>query len=124
MCLDIIHMPRHNAPMPILLRRAVQEATEVRVLYRNPAIRTRRGKLANGSVTFEVDGRRFEIHTVYGAARTLGRSAVRIQQLLESEKLRGYRVGRDWVVLDIDLRRFIKQERTKVRKRFAAILAE
>lgn len=101
-----------------------REPRNVRVLYRNPAVRTRSGKLTHGSVTFEVDGRRFEVHTVYGVAAILGRSAPRVQQLIESEKLPGYRVGRDWLVLDRDLRRFIRTERAKVRKRFAAFLAE
>jgi excisionase family DNA binding protein len=99
-----------------------REAKTVRVFFRNPEVRTRAGKLRAGSVIFEVDGRQFEVHTVYGAAKTLGRSAVRVQQLLEARKLRGYRVGRDWLVLDLDLRRFIKQERRKLQKRFAAFL--
>jgi hypothetical protein len=99
-----------------------REARHVRVLYHNPAVRTRSGKLANGSITFQVDGRQFQVHTVYGAASILGRSAPRVQQLLETEKLSGYRLGRDWLVLDIDLRRFIKRERVRVRRRFAAFL--
>jgi excisionase family DNA binding protein len=104
------------------IRGAPREARQVRVLYRNPTVRTRSGKLAPGSVIFEVDGRRFEVHTVYGAAEILGRSVPRVQQLLESGKLPGYRVGRDWIVLDLDLRRFIKNEGAKVRRRFAAFL--
>lgn len=103
---------------------AARQARRVSVLYGNPGVRTRAGKMRAGSVTFAVDGREFEVHTVYGAARVLGRSAVRIQQLLETRKLRGYRVGRDWLVLDLDLQRFIKAERAKVRRRFAAFLGE
>ena len=97
-------------------------AKRVSVAFRNPGVRTRAGKPRAGTVVFVVDDREFEVHTVYGAAQVLGRSAVRVQQLLERGKLRGYRVGRDWLVLDLDLRRFIKQERAKVRKRFAAFL--
>lgn len=108
----------------VKITKAAREARQVRVFYRNPAVRTRSGKLANGSVIFEVDGRRLEVHTVYGAAEILGRSVARVQQLLESEKLCGYRVGRDWLVLDIDLRRFIKQEGAKLKKRFASFLEE
>jgi hypothetical protein len=106
----------------VAIRQTARKAKSVRVLYRNPAVRTRAGKLVPGSVTFEVEGRQFEVHTVYGAATILGRSPVRVQQLLEAGKLKGYRVSRDWLVLDLDLRRFIKEERTKLRKRFAAFL--
>lgn len=82
-------------------------ATRVRVSYRNHA-RTRAGKRKPGTVTFEIDGEIvFRLHTVYGAAKELGLSAVRIQQLLETGKVRGYRIGRDWLVLDLDLRKFV-----------------
>ncbi|MBI3668753.1 MAG: helix-turn-helix domain-containing protein [Acidobacteria bacterium] len=108
--------------MPIVKKTTIREARWVHVFYRNPAVRTRAGKLVPGSVIFEVDGRRFEVHTVYGAAKTLGRSAVRVQKLLEDGKLRGYRIGRDWLVLDVDLRHFIREQGAKVRKRFAAFL--
>jgi hypothetical protein len=108
--------------MPEVTTVKTHPAKTVAVVYRNPGVRTRTGKLRAGSVIFVVDGREFEVHTVYGAAKTLGRSAVRVQQLLEARKLRGYRVGRDWLVLDLDLRRFIKEERRKVQKRFAAFL--
>ena len=100
----------------------MREARTVRVSFRNPGVRTRAGKLRAGSVIFEVDGREFEVHTVYGVAKILCRSAVRVQQLLEARKLRGYRIGRDWLVLDLDLRGFIEEERRKVRKRFSAFL--
>jgi len=104
--------------------RPSRPAKHVRVLYHNPSVPTRSGKLAAPSVTFDVDGRSFDVHTVYGVAKILRRSPARVQQLLETQKLAGHRIGRDWLVLDLDLRRFIGQERTKVRKRFASFLTE
>ena len=102
----------------------LRDSVNVRIRYKNPAVKTRAGKIATGSVVFEVEGHRFEVHTVYGVAQILARSAPRVHQLLEAEKLRGYRIGRDWVVLDVDLRRFIKEQRARVRKRFAALFKD
>lgn len=106
------------------IRATSREAKHVRLIYRNPQVRTRAGKLARGSVTFDVDGKEFTLHTVYGAAATLGRSFTFVQHLLESGKLRGHRLGRDWLVLDADLRSFIEEQRPKIQKRFGAFLQE
>ena len=117
-----MHMHNHAAMAKVRIIPPPRDAKHVQVRYRNPRVQTRSGKLVPGSVIVEVDGLRLEIHSVYGASKVLGRSAPRVQQLLRAEKLRGYQIGKEWIVFDADLRAFIKQERVKVRKRFAAFL--
>ncbi len=94
----------------------------VRVTYQNPAVPTRGGKLAPGTVIFQADDVRLVLHTVYGAARMLHRSAVRVQQLIEKGHLKAHRLGRDWLILDLDLREFIASQRSKLQERYGAFL--
>ena len=119
-----MHMHNDNAMAKVRLIPPPRDAKHVRVRYRNPRVQTRSGKFVPGSVVVDMDGLRLEIHSVYGASRVLGRSAPRVQQLLKAGKLTGYQIGKEWIVFDADLRAFIKQERVKVRKRFAAFLSD
>ena len=98
------------------------DAQSVRVTYKNPSVYTRGRKLASGTVIFQADDVRLVLHTVYGAASILRRSAVRVQQLIEKGQLKAYRLGRDWVIADPDLREFIASQRSKLLERYGAFL--
>lgn len=100
----------------------VHNPRSVRVLYENPRVLTRSGKLAPGTVIFEAAHVRLVLHTVYGAARILHRSAVRVQQLIEKGQLEAHMLGRDWLILDLDLRRFIALQRSRLQERYGAFL--
>ncbi len=98
------------------------EPRSVRVSYKNPGVITRGGKFRPGTLIFEAARVRLVLHTIYGAASVLHRSSVRVQQLIEKRQLKAHRLGRDWLILDSDLREFIASQRSKLQKRYGAFL--
>lgn len=103
----------------------VREARSVRVTYENPMAVARRGKLTPGTVNLTTDNNVLvKLHTIYGAAKRLRRSAVRVQQLIEDKQLRAYKFGRDWLILDVDLKDFLKAQKAKLTDRYAAFLKD
>ncbi len=97
---------RGQSDMALVSRRKVREARSVRVVYENPLTVARRGNLTAGTVRLIADNVLVTLHTVYGAAKRLRRSAVRVQQLIEDKQLRAHKFGRDWLILDADLKNF------------------
>ncbi len=110
--------------MPFVTRRKVREARSVRVAYENPLMVARRGNLTAGTVSLIADNVLVTLHTVYGAAKRLRRSAVRVQQLIEDKQLRAYKFGRDWLILDADLQNFLKAQKAKLTDRYAPFLED
>ncbi len=108
--------------MPTFQRARFHEPRSVRVFYKNPRVITRGGKFRPGTLIFEAARVRLVLHTIYGAASLLHRSAVRVQQLIEKGQLKAHRLGRDWLILDSDLREFIASQRPKLRKQYSAFL--
>lgn len=96
--------------------------------YENPAVEGRTGKLRSRAVILRaaVLGRKVEIkvHALGSVARHLGCTPSRVLQLVKSHKLKGYRLGRDWFVLDEDFRDFLRVQGLRFRERFHAYLSE
>lgn len=110
--------------MPLVSRPKVREARSVRVAFENPLMEARRGNLTAGTVSLTADNVLVTLHTVYGAARRLRRSAVRVQQLIGDKQLRAYKIGRDWLILDVDLKSFLKAQKAKLKDRYAPFLKD
>ena len=110
--------------MPFVCKRKVREARSVRVAYENPMAVARGGNLTPGTVNLTADNVLVKLHTVYGAAKRLRRSAVRVQQLIEDKQLRAHKFGRDWLILDADLKNFLKAQKAKLTDRYAAFLED
>ncbi len=110
--------------MPFVSKHKVREARSVRVTYENPMVVARRGNLTPPTVNLTADNLLVKLHTVYGAAKRLRRSAVRVQQLIEGKQLRAYKFGRDWLILDTDLKNFLKAQKAKLTDRYAPFLED
>ncbi len=110
--------------MPLVSRLKVRAARSVRVAYENPLTVARRGNLTAGTLRLIADNVLVKLHTVYGAAKRLRRSAVRVQQLIEDKQLCAYKFGRDWLILDADLQNFLKAQKAKLTDRYAPFLED
>ena len=99
------------------IARAPRKARSVTFIYENPAVEGRTGKLASRSVTLTVDGREVKLHSLVAVAKELDLTPMRVLQLVKERQLAAHRVGRDWVVLDQDLRQFKAQRRQSKRER-------
>ncbi len=110
--------------MPLVPKQKVREARSVQVAYENPLMVARRGNLTAGTVRLIADNVLVKLHTVYGAAKRLRRSAVRVQQLIGDGQLRAYKFGRDWLILDADLKDFLKAQKAKLTDRYAPFLED
>ena len=108
--------------MPEIHRVKDREARWVRIEYENPAVVTRGGKLKSGTIHLCAEHLWVILHTVYGAARILRRSPVRVQQLCDRGQLRAFKIGRDWIILDNELKKFIRAQRAQIRNRYGAFL--
>ena len=98
------------------IARAPRKAKSVTVIYENPAVEGRTGKLASRSVTLTVDGREVTLHSLVGVAKQLDLSPMRVLQLVKEHQLTAHRVGRDWFVLDQDLIHFKAERRQRMRR--------
>jgi excisionase family DNA binding protein len=110
--------------MPLSPKEKVREAQSVQVAYENPLTVARRGNLTAGTLRLIADNVEVTLHTVYGAAKRLRRSAVRVQQLIQDQHLRAYKFGRDWLILDADLQDFLKAQKAKLTDRYAPFLED
>lgn len=99
-----------------------QKSAVVRVLFKNPALRGRTGRLRSRTMILMVNDHGVEIHALIGAAHALGRSPVRVLQLIREGKLQAYRIGKEWLVLGPDLAAYMNEEKERLRKRYRRYL--
>ena len=96
----------------------IRKPQSVRFLYKNPAVEGRTGKLESRSVTLTVDNIEVELHSLVAVAKELKLTPMRVLQLVKERQLEAHRIGRDWFVLDQDLRNFkARRQRAEMEKK-------
>lgn len=98
---------------------------EVRVIrrYKNPTT-TESVKLDEQSIRFGFGRNEFEILSLPAVARRLHRTETRVIQLVEEKKLKGYKLGRVWIVTDSDLDKYLEARRRELHSRYRGYLEE
>jgi hypothetical protein len=102
--------------------RTLQAPKVLKVSYRNPSRKGRTGKLAPRTLAVQVDGVEVVLHSIPAVAEILRCSSTGVLHLLKADKLRGFRLGRDWIVFDGDLKKYMKRQGAMLKQRFRTFL--
>ena len=89
--------------------------------YTNPTTVENR-RLDEQTLRFTVGGSEFEILGLPAVGRRLRCTETRIIQLVAEGKLKGYRLGRVWIVTDRDLDEFVEARRKELQSRYGGYL--